>query len=84
MPYTVTRQLQWPEGTPVVEISAGGRDYTNPDALSPHYPGEFETFGGAMAVGMTLPFDSCTFQEAREWAKGRHAKLLEQQETGDE
>ena len=44
MPYTVTRQLQWPDGTPVVEISAGGMDYTNPDALSAKYPGEFETF----------------------------------------
>lgn len=44
MPYIVTRQIQWPEGRPVVEISSGGIDYTNPDALSPRYPGEFETF----------------------------------------
>ena len=44
MPWTVTRQLQWPEGTPVVEVSSGGIDYTNPDALSPRYPGEFETY----------------------------------------
>lgn len=44
MPYTVTRQLQWPEGTPVVEVSSGGIDYTNPDALAKKYRGEFETF----------------------------------------
>lgn len=42
--YTITRQLQWPEGTAVVEISAGGLDYTNPDALVAKYPGEFEEF----------------------------------------
>ena len=44
MPYTVTRQIQWPEGTPVVEVSSGGIDYTNPDALGKKYQGEFETF----------------------------------------
>ena len=33
MPYTITRQRQFPEGTPVVEVSSGGLDYTNPDAL---------------------------------------------------
>ncbi len=111
MPYTVTRQLQWPDGRAVVEISAGGRDYTNPDALSPRYPGEFETFddpveavetaisicrawrkdgkkdarvGHGATGGMTLPFDRCTFQEARQWAKKRQEKLLELQEARDE
>jgi len=44
MPYTVTRQIQWPEGAPVVEVSSGGIDYTNPDALVKKYQGEFETF----------------------------------------
>jgi len=28
----------------MVEISGGGLDYTNPDALSPKYPGEFDSF----------------------------------------
>ena len=42
--YTVTRQLQWPEGRRVVEVSSGGRDYTNPDALAARYRGEFEEF----------------------------------------
>ena len=42
--WVVTRQLQWPNGDPVVEISAGGIDYTNPDALVEKYPGEFEEF----------------------------------------
>lgn len=42
--YTVTRQCQWPEGTPVVEVSLGGIDYTNPDALVEKYPGEMEEY----------------------------------------
>lgn len=44
MSWTVTRQSQWPDGTLIVEISAGGLDYTNPGALSAKYPGEFQTF----------------------------------------
>jgi hypothetical protein len=111
MPYTVTRQLQWPEGTPVVEVSSGGLDYTNPDALSPRYPGEFETYDDpaeaievAIAIcrswrkdgkkearvgygatgGMNLPFEPCTFREARQWAKRRRETLLESEEARDE
>ena len=42
--FTVTRQHQWPDGAYVVEVSAGGLDYTNPDALSAKYDGEFEEF----------------------------------------
>ncbi|GEM_PF-1592464 len=44
MPWTVTRQIQWPDGTPMVEISDGDLDYTNPDALGAQYPGEFQTY----------------------------------------
>jgi len=44
MAWTITRQIQWPEGDPVVEVSEGGIDYTNPDALVAKYPGEFEKF----------------------------------------
>lgn len=44
MTYTVTRQLQWPEGLPVVEISEGCLDYCNPDALVAKYPNEFKEF----------------------------------------
>jgi len=100
--YTVTRQLQWPEGRSVVEVSAGGPDYTNPDALVARYPGEFETFADpreavkvAIAIcrawrkdgekrasvgvgatgGMTMPFEPCTFKEARAWAERKYAKL---------
>ncbi len=40
--YVVTRQRQWPEGELVVEISEGGIDYTNPDALSAKFEREFE------------------------------------------
>lgn len=42
--HTVTRQHQWPDGNFVVEISGGGIDYCNPDALCRKYPGEFEQF----------------------------------------
>jgi hypothetical protein len=104
MPYTVTRQVQWPDGNAVVEISSGGLDYANPDALSAKYPGEFETYddpvdaveaaieicrawrkdgkksamvGYGATGGMTMPFDPCTFKEAREWARKRHEKLVE-------
>jgi hypothetical protein len=42
--WTVTRQIQWPNGDPIVEISEGGIDYTNPDALAAKYPGEFREF----------------------------------------
>ena len=42
--YVVTRQSQWPDGTYIVEISEGGIDYCNPDALSPKYKGEFQEF----------------------------------------
>lgn len=41
MKLVVTRQLQWPDGKRVVEVSIGGIDYTNPDALVPKYEGEF-------------------------------------------
>jgi len=42
MSYVVTRQIQWPEGIKMVEISKGGINYVNPDALSPIYDMEFE------------------------------------------
>ncbi len=40
MVYTVSRQLQFPDGGLMVEISFGGSDYTNPDAFMPKYDGE--------------------------------------------
>lgn len=42
--FTVTRQHQWPTGKEIVEVSVGGLDYTNPDALVGRYPGEFQTY----------------------------------------
>ena len=44
MPYTVTRQSQWPSGDKVVEVSLGNGYYTNPDALVGKYPDEGRTF----------------------------------------
>jgi len=104
MPYTVTRQHQWPSGDYVVEVSAGGLDYSNPDALVAKFAhlGEFVTFtspvqaveaaiaiceawradgcpdaqiGHGATGGMTMPFDPCTYEEARAWAAKREATL---------
>lgn len=102
MPYTVTRQCQWPEGTPVVEVSAGGIDYTNPDTLVEKYQGEFETYddpreavkvaiaicqawrkdgqkrakvGIGATLGMTMPFETCSYDAARKWAEKKHQEL---------
>jgi len=100
--YTATRQLQWPEGTPMVEVSIGGIDYCNPDALVARYGGEFEEFsnpieavetaidicrswrkdgeqeakiGIGATLGMTMPFEECSFESAREWAKKEYMSL---------
>lgn len=42
--WTVSRQHQWPDGDLVVEISAGGLDYCNPDAFCAKYPGELQEY----------------------------------------
>jgi len=42
--WVVTRQCYWFNGQFMVEIAKGGRDYSNPDALTEKYPGEFEEF----------------------------------------
>lgn len=44
--FTITRQSRWDDGKQIVEISQGGMDYANPDALVAEYDGEFETFNG--------------------------------------
>jgi hypothetical protein len=88
----------------VVEISVGGFDYANPDALVTQFArlGEGETFLSPVAAveaaiaicrawrkdgarrakvaygatgGMTMPFDPCTYKEARKWAAKREAVL---------
>jgi hypothetical protein len=52
VPYTVSRQHQWPGGDYVVEVSAGGFDYSNPDALVTKFArlGEWETFLSPVAA----------------------------------
>jgi ferredoxin len=42
--FCVTRQQRWDDGANIVEITQGGIDYTNPDALCQKYSGEFEEF----------------------------------------
>lgn len=100
--YTVTRQRQWPEGNSVVEVSYGGIDYCNPDALVEKYQGEFKEFknpknavktaieickawrkdgerkakvGIGSTSGMTMPFETCTFAQAKKWAEEEYLAL---------
>ena len=44
MMYAVTRQIQHPDGTHIVEVSAGSFDYVNPDMMVEKYEGEGKTF----------------------------------------
>jgi hypothetical protein len=48
--FTVTRQIRWIDGLYIVEISQGGIEYTNPDALIPEYSGEYEEYVGMEAA----------------------------------
>jgi hypothetical protein len=61
--FTVTRQCQWPDGKNVVEVSIGGIDYTNPDALSAKYSGEFEEYKNPREAVSTA------IEIARQWRK---------------
>jgi hypothetical protein len=40
----VSRQCYWPDGTKVVEVAAGGRDYANAGMLCAKYSGEGEEY----------------------------------------
>jgi hypothetical protein len=51
--WTVTRQCQWPTGDNIVEVSQGGIDYSNPDALCKKYQGEFEEFTDPREAAVT-------------------------------
>ena len=42
--FTVTRQIRWPDGLRIVEISQGSYDLVNPDALVKKYAGEGEEY----------------------------------------
>ena len=63
MQYTVTRQLQWPDGKKIVEVSIGSLDYCNPDALSPKFDGEFRTFDNPIEAIETA------IEVCRQWRK---------------
>jgi hypothetical protein len=61
MPWTVTRQHQWPDGEFCVEISSGGIDYCNPGMLKAKYAGEGETYDSPLeAVNVAIRI-------AKEW-----------------
>jgi hypothetical protein len=67
--FTVTRQRQWPDGDCVVEVSTGGRDYTNPDALVEKYAGEFEEFADPREAVKTA------IEIARQWRRDSKHKV---------
>jgi hypothetical protein len=48
--FTVTRQHRYYDGYKIVEVSQGGIDYANPDALVKKWQGEFEEFAGMTAA----------------------------------
>lgn len=48
--FTVTRQHRWSDGLKIVEVSQGGIDYANPDALAKKWQGEFDEFTGMTAA----------------------------------
>ena len=59
--FTVSRQARWIDGLSIVEITQGGIDYMNPDALVQKYQGEFQEF--------TDPVEAVevAFDIARQW-----------------
>lgn len=65
MAWTVTRQCQWPDGNNVVEVSYGGIDYCNPDALAKEYAGEFLTFDDPREAAETA------IEICKQWRKDR-------------
>jgi hypothetical protein len=67
--FTVTRQRQFPDGENVVEVSAGGLDYTNPDALGAKYAGEFEEFADPREAVETA------IQIVRDWRKDSRSRV---------
>jgi hypothetical protein len=67
--YTVTRQRQWPDGDNLVEVSVGGIDYTNPDALAAKYAGEFEEFADPREAVETA------IDIVRAWRKDSHLHI---------
>jgi hypothetical protein len=61
--FTVTRQVRWIDGLNIVEVSQGGIECVNPDALVQKYPGEFEEY-----VGMEAAVKAA-IEVARSWKK---------------
>jgi len=89
---TVTRQSQWGTGNMVVEISDGGIDYCNPDALSAKYRGEFEEFADpreavetAITIAQQWQADAPdkTYTALREWANSQYEELEKCCRCGD-
>ena len=68
--FTVTRQIQWPDGDKVVEVSQGGLDYCNPDALCERYAGELQEYDDPrIAVDVAIEI-------AKEWNRDSKEPVL--------
>ena len=68
--FTITRQRQWPDGTEMVEVSLGGIDYCNPDALGAKYHGEFKEFKDPRQAVQTA------IEICRQWRKDAGKKSI--------
>ena len=68
--FTVTRQRRWEDGLNIVEISQGGLDYSNPDALGRKYPEDFSEHVGMLAAVET------GIELAKKWQKDSKEKIF--------
>lgn len=68
--FTVTRQKRYIDGISIVEITAGGLDNSNADALCKKYDGEFETF-----TGMTPAVDTA-IEIAKKWQEDDKENII--------
>jgi hypothetical protein len=73
MPWFVSRQKYWPDGDLVVEIASGGRDYANPDMLSPKYAGEGEEYNDPReALDVALEIRDAWISDCKEEVRVEH------------
>jgi hypothetical protein len=71
--YFISRQKYWPDGDLVVEIAKGGRDYANPDMLSPKYSGEGEEYEDPReALNIALDIRDSWISDCKEEVRVEH------------
>lgn len=80
--FTVTRQHRWSDGLKIVEVSQGGIDYANPDALAKKWQGEFEEFTGMTdaveaAIGIAKAWQETTTDQIFIGVGATHGMTME-------